>query len=143
MRFRFRRSPRVAIVLVCGCALMSLCWFHRNVWRAYAMRGEDNLAEELVARYEPLRPLLPTAEMIGFVVDERHADTERMCPGGRLYLAQYALSPRRLAFSAALRWVIVDSDCPTIVPEIAASGHWTLQADLHNGARLYRTDARE
>ena len=62
---------------------------------------------------------------------------------GRLFLAQYALSPQRLASCVASRWVIVESDCPETVPEIAASAHWTLLADLHNGVRLYRTDVKE
>ena len=66
-----------------------------------------------------------------------------MHPDGRLYLAQYALSPRRLAEGTASRWVIVESDCPEIAPEIATSAHWTLLADLRNGVRLYRTGVKE
>ena len=54
-------------------------------------------------------------------------------------LAQYTLSPRRVAGNAASPWVIIDSDRPEIVPEIAASARWTLVADLRNGVRLYRT----
>ena len=92
--------------------------------------------ERFVARYEPLRPLLPKEEVTGFVLDERHAETKRLHPGARLFLAQYAVSPRRLTQDAASRWVVVDSDRPAVVPDVAAKGHWTLLADLRNGVRL-------
>ena len=142
MRFPCRRWPGVAIALVCGCTLASLYLFQRDVWHGYATQ-ECRSTEQFVARYEPLRPLLPTAEVTGFVLDKRHLDAGLMYPGARLFLAQYALSPRLLASRTAARWVIVDSDSPEIAPEMATSAHWTLTADLHNGVRLYRTDAKE
>ena len=58
-------------------------------------------------------------------------------------LAKYAVLPRRLEEKVASRWVVVDSDCPEIVPEMAVVGRWKLILDLHNGVRLYRTDLKE
>jgi hypothetical protein len=142
MRFRRRCRPRAAIVLVCGCTLASLYLFQRDVWHGYAMQ-DGSATERFVARYESLRPLLPTDEVIGFALDQRHVDARRMYPGARLFLAQYALSPRLVANRTTTRWVIVDSDSPEIVPEMATSAHWALTADLGNGVRLYRTDVKE
>ncbi len=73
-----------------------------------------------------------------FVVGERHLDPELISPDGRMRLAEYTLSPRRVAGNAASPWVIIDSDRPEIVPD-PASARWTLVADLRNGVRLYRT----
>ena len=142
MWFRRRRSPGAAIVLVCGCAALSLYLFQRDAWRD-CLAHDQYSPEQFVARYEPLRPMLPKEEVTGFVLDECHTETTRLHPGARLFLAQYAVSPRRLTQDAASRWVVVDSDSPAIVPDIAAKAHWTLLADLRNGVRLYRTDRRE
>ena len=142
MRFRCRRSPRAVIMLVCGCTLVSLFLFQRNIWRDYATQGQS-AEEQFVAKYVRLRPLMPTDEVARFVVDEGHADLNRLHRDARMYLAQYAVSPRRLARDVASRWVVVDSDDPDSAPEIATSAHWTLLADLHNGVHLYRTDLGE
>lgn len=142
MWFRRHRRPRSAIVLICGCALASLYLFQRNVWRDCTAQN-ISATERFVARYEPLLPLLPPDEIVGFVLDECHVDAELMYPGARLFLAQYALSPRRLTCSPTSRWVIVDSDRLDVAPEMAASARWQLRADLHNGVRLYQTDVRE
>ena len=141
MRFRCKRSPRVAVAAICGCSLVSLCVFQFDVWHFCATHGRS-MSEQFVDRYAPLAPLSPTEEELRFVVDKQNADPEVIHPVARIGLAQYALSPRRVARDAVSRWVIVDSDRPDIVPEIAASGHWTLVADLRNGGRLYRTDLR-
>jgi hypothetical protein len=128
--------------MVCGCAVVSLYLFQRDVWHDCLTRDQYAPAR-FVARYEPLRPLLPRGEVTGFVLDESHAETKRLHPGARLFLAQYAVSPRRLTQDAASRWVVVDSDRPELVPDIAAKGHWTLLADLRNGVRLYRRERKE
>ena len=142
MRFRCRRSPRVAMVLICGCALVSLYLFQHKAWHEYAAEPRS-VPEQFVARYEPLRSLVPATGVTGFFADERHIDSEIMHPDGRRFLAQYALSPHRLTKGSAARWVIVESDCPAITPKIATSAHWTLLADLRNGVRLYRTGVKE
>ena len=121
---------------------MSLCLFDHDVWRDGATHDPYS-PERFVARYEPLRPLLPREEVTAFVLDERHLETKRLHPGARLFLAQYAVAPRRLMQNAASRWVVVDSDRPEVLPEVATKAHWTLLADLRNGVRLYRTDVRE
>jgi hypothetical protein len=142
MWVRRRRSPGAAITLVCGCALVSLYLFQRDAWRDCATHDQYS-PERFVARYEPLLPLLPREEVTGFVLDERHLETKRLHPGARLFLAQYAVSPRRLTQDAASHWVVVDSDSPEVVPDVATKAHWTLLADLRNGVRLYRTDVKE
>ncbi len=58
MRFRCHRSPRTAIALICGCTLVSLYLFQRNLWCYYAEQG-PGVCEQLVGRYEPLRPFVP------------------------------------------------------------------------------------
>jgi hypothetical protein len=141
MWFRRNRSPRVFIVLVCGCTLIGLFQYQHDLWRRYSTQNRS-LAEQFVAKYEPLRPLLPTGETTRFLIDESHVDSNLMHPEGRLYLAQYSMSPRLVAHCAASRWIIVDSDCPEIVPDVAISAHWSLVADLGNGVRLYRTNVR-
>jgi hypothetical protein len=143
MRFQWRRSPRMAMLLVCGCSLIVLGLFVRNAWRPYADRGPSE-AERLLARYEPLRSLLPPDETVRFVVDEKNLKPGKsgsLHSGARLFLAQYAVSPRLLTQEGPARWIVVDSDLPVIVPQAAAVGHWQLVEDLHNGVRLYRTDA--
>ncbi len=140
MSFRVCRRPRIAMLLISVCAVASVGAFQGNdVWRCYARN--DNGRARFVAKYEPLRPWLPADEVVRFVIDEPHI---RSAPAAieRLGLAMYAVAPRWLAEKAASRWVVVDSDCPEIVPEIAVSGRWTLIVDLHNGVRLYRTDAK-
>jgi hypothetical protein len=128
----------VAIVLISGAALVTLCVFVCLAWQAY-LEAPRSAVEQYVARYEPLRKLLPAAKVTGFLADSPHLDPEVMEPGARFFLAQFALSPRRVACGTAPRWVVVDSDHPEIAPEIAASSHWILSADLRNGVRLYRT----
>ena len=138
MRLSCRRRPRVAMALIVGCTHVSLCVCTQKAWRAY-IEEPHSVPEQFLARYEPLRGLMPEMAVTGFLADERHIDPALMHPDGRRFLAQYALSPRRLGDCKASEWVIVDSDHPEIPPEIATSSHWTLMADLRNGVRLYRT----
>ena len=58
MRFRCRRSPRVAMVLICGCTLVSLYLFQHKAWHDYAAEPRS-VPEQFVARYEPLRRWCP------------------------------------------------------------------------------------
>jgi hypothetical protein len=136
-----RRAPRTAIALVCGCAIVNLCVLQHAIFRGCRER-EQSVAEQLVARYEPLDAWAPKGEAMQFVLDDRHVDREFAHPDARLYLAQYALSPRCVGRNVKSRWVIVDSDASAIVPKIAVDGRWTLVADFRNGLRLYRTDVR-
>jgi hypothetical protein len=101
---------------------------------------ESNSVEAVIARFEPLRRLLPEGVVTGFVVDERHADVTLVPAAERFRLAQYALSPRLVEDSPDHALVVVDADVPT-TPEVARARGWTLVADLHNGVRLFRTDA--
>lgn len=144
MRFRSRRSPRVAVFLICVCTLTALCLFQYQRWRRVAACGQT-VPEQFAARYAPLGPLLPAAEITRFVVDEPHADLDLLHRDARLFLAQYAVSPKRLTVSGdkPSRWIVVDSDRPDVMPEMAAAGSWTLIADLHNGVRLYCTEPGE
>jgi hypothetical protein len=142
MRFRCRRSPRAAVALICGCSLVALFLFQRNLWRDSAGQS-SSVEEQFVAKYEPLRALIPTDEAAQFVVDEGRADLTALHRDARLYLAQYALSPRRLGRDVGSRWVVVDSDSADTPPGIATSAYWSLIADLHNGVRLYRADPGE
>ncbi len=142
MRFRCRRSPRAAVALICGCSLVALFLFQRDLWRDWTQQS-PSVEEQFVAKYEPLRPLMPADEVAQFVVDEGHADLTALHRDARLYLAQYAVSPRRLARGNGSRWIVVDSDRADTPPEIAASAHWSLIADLRNGVRLYRGDPGE
>ena len=139
MRFRSRRSPGVAIALLSICALASLYRYQYNLQRACAAQ-DRGVAEQFIAKYEPLRPLLPKNEVTRFVVDPQHVDLDLMCSEGRMFLAQYALSPRLVGKWTDSPWVIVDSDSPEAVPDFATANRWTLVADLRNGLRLYRTD---
>lgn len=142
MRFRGSRSPRIAIALLCGCALISLFVFQYSTWRKHA--NEGSLASERFARrYELLREFLPADGEVRFVIDEAHASEKLLHPHARLAIAQYALSPRCVVSKTASPWVIIDSDCPQVVPDIALSQHWKQVADLRNGVRLYRTDGRK
>jgi hypothetical protein len=142
MRFRGKLLAPVFIVLVCGYVLNGIYHFQQDSWRDYKAQVPC-LWQRFIAKYEPIRPLLPKGETICFFIDESHADANLVPPYGRLFLAQYAISPQLLNFNATSNWVIVDSDCPESVPDIAASDHWTLVADLRNGVKLYRTDIRE
>jgi hypothetical protein len=138
MNLRATRWPRTAVWLVCLAALGNV----RLLWPENAPR-KPVPADVYTARFAPLAPQLPPARMLGFVVDGSHADRELQHPEARLYLAQYALSPRLVEPSAAHRWVVVDSDSPEVPPQIALAEHWTLRADLHNGVRLYETHMKE
>jgi hypothetical protein len=142
MPFPIHRSPNLAVLLVCGCTLVSLCWFQYRAWYVEPARKPD-ATEQWIAKYAPLRPLLPRDEPTRFVVDADHLNNARMHPEGRLYLAQFAVSPRLLGDCRLSRWVVVESDSPETPAEIAARSHWTPVADLCNGVRLYRTDGKE
>jgi hypothetical protein len=142
MRFRGKLLAPAFIVLICGYSLVSIYRFQKEMWCEYKTQS-SSLPQQFVSKYEPLRPLLPRGEVIRFLIDENHLDSKLMPPNGRLFLAQYAICPRLLNFSATSRWVIVDSDSPESVPDIANTAHWTLVADIRNGVRLYRKDKRE
>jgi hypothetical protein len=142
MRFRGKLLAPAFILLICGYSLVGIYHFQKVTWREYKAQNPD-LPLQLITKYEPLRPFLPKGEVMRFLIDENHWDSKLMHPNGRLFLAQYAISPHLLNFDAASSWVIVDSDCPGSVPDIATSAHWTLVADIRNGVRLYRTDKRE
>ena len=142
MRFRDKLLAPAFILLICGYSLVGIYHYQKDIWCEYKAQN-SYLPQQLIAKYAPLRPLLPKGEVIRFLIDENHSDPNLMHPNGRLFLAQYAISPRLLNFDAASSWVIVDSDCPGSVPDIATSSHWTLVADIRNGVRLYRTDKRE
>jgi hypothetical protein len=141
MQVRRERSPRIAIAMICGCVLAPLCLFQWECWRYWA-KQEQTAPEQLVAKYELLRPLLPQDEVTGFVLDDPHLNPDLIQPDARLFLAQYALSPRLVGPDATSRLVIVESDCPESVPDVAAAAGWILLSDLRNGVRLYRTDVR-
>jgi len=134
------RSPQGAVALVCGCVLIHLAALNYDVWRPDAKHARSD-ARQWTAKYEPLGPLLPAGQPVRFVVDEAHADLKVQHPDARWYLAQYAVSPKRLLRGVECRWVVVDSDSPKIPPAVAEN--WTLEADLHNGVRLYRVEARK
>ena len=134
--------PRAGVGLICGCSLAALFLFQYNRWRDLAQQP-SNVEERFVAKYEPLRRYLPADEVIRFVVDEAHSDLAALHRDARLYLAQYAVSPRRLARDASSHWMVVDSDRADAAPEMAASAHWSLAADLGNGVRLYRRSRGE
>lgn len=139
MRLPRRRSPSAAIALIGGCAVLSLYLFERSAWLECGTH--DRYApEQFVARFEPLLPLLPKDEPADYLLDQRHANIERLHPGARLLLARYAVTPRQLTENAGSHWVVVDSDRPDVVPDAALSARWILLADLRNGVRLYRKE---
>jgi hypothetical protein len=139
-----RRSPKAAIVLIGGCAVLSLYLFERNAWLELQCGTHDqDSPEQFVARFEPLVPLLPKDEPADYLLDRRHSYPERLHLDARLPLARYAVAPRRLTANTGARLVVVDSDRPDVVPQAVAAAHWTLLADLHNGIRLYRTARRQ
>ena len=142
MWFQSYRFPRIAIVLICGCALIALYQFQLDE-HCSRRTQKISLPERFVNKYKPLRSLIPKGEVACFMVDKDHINTKLMEYDGRLYLARYATSPRCLVDGEPSHWIVVDSDCPEIVPEIATSARWTLIADLRNGVRLYQTDRRE
>jgi hypothetical protein len=142
MRIRGKLLAPAFILLICGYSLVGIYHFQKDMWREYKAQN-SNVPQQFITKYEPLRPFLPKGEVIRFLIDENHLDPKLMHPNGRLFLAQYAISPQLLNFDATSRWVIVESDCPESVPDIATSAHWTLVADIRNGVRLYRTDKRE
>jgi hypothetical protein len=139
----FRRpSPRLCVALICVCALAGLYLFQRNVWRR-AVTQNRSVAEQFVARYEPLRCWLPLEEPVGFMVDDPLYGYLVMPPSGRMFAAQYALAPRRVAAPEEQRLLILDSPRPGSVTEMPASEGWIVLADLHNGVRLYEKKAKE
>jgi hypothetical protein len=115
----------------------------RIVWsavREFRERSAGNSVEAVIARFEPLRGLLPEGAVTGFVVDQRHADVRLIPVAERFRLAQYALSPLVVEDCPDHALVVVDADVPAL-PEVAGVRGWTLVADLHNGVRLFRTQA--
>lgn len=142
MGFRRFRSPRIAMLLVVGCAVASTYVFQSGIWGRCGLWYEE-LPGQYAERYRLLGDAVPAGASMRFVVDERHATNRIMSADSRLYLAQLALSPRVVGNRVESRWVIVDSDVPEAIPKVATRGGWDLVADLHNGVRLYRTDARK
>jgi hypothetical protein len=132
--YRRIQLRHVVIALVCGCAFVRLLNFQYEVWRE-----PPSPVASFIARYEPLRSMLPAGETIGFLCDKSHLTKAPADPDARLFLAQYALAPQPLVRWTNVPWVIVDSDCPEAVPKTKDSSRWTLLGDLQNGVRLYRT----
>jgi hypothetical protein len=137
-RIRWLAYPRCAIVLLCACALAN----GRVAWNAVRHLGgppDNGSPEVFIARFQPLAAWLPEGTMTGFVIDEAHTDSKRLHPDGRLGLAQYALSPHLLDPWRPRALVIVDSDDPEAMPEMAVRQGWTLIVNLHNGVKLFST----
>jgi hypothetical protein len=130
--------PRLAIMLLCLFALANI----RIVPAALKRMGkpEPDQAGPFLAKMMPLAARLPAEHVFGFALDDEHTDLAYYSFGARLFLTQYAFSPRLIEHSTAHRFVIVDSDAPEVVPRMAIEGHWSLVADLGNGVRLYRTN---
>ena len=129
MGLRWVPRPRLAIVLLSLCARAS----SRIVWstaRELRQPPESNSVEAVIARFEPLRRLLPEGAVTGFVGDSVE----------RFSWPSTALSPRVVERSSDHALVVVDADALAL-PEAAAARGWTLVADLHNGVRLFRTHA--
>jgi hypothetical protein len=135
-----RSSPRLAIAIIYGCAIVALLIYQFTTWQRYLAQSKST--QGFPARYEALGPLLPADETTRFVVDRNNADLKKVAEPARLYLAQYVVSPKRLGSEVKSSWVVVDSDCIDREPKIAKTSHWTLVSDLRNGIRLYRTDER-
>jgi hypothetical protein len=142
IRLPIRRSPRLAVALFCGSSLISLCVFHERIWREYTTRPQSR-PEEVLVRYEPLREWLPRDEATGFWIDLEQVNDDAMDQSGRFFVAQYAVSPCRLDFRAAPRWVVVDSDRPHVIPAVAANGGWTMVHDFGNGLRIFKNNGRK
>ena len=107
MRLRLVLRPRLAIALLGLCALAS----SRIVWstvREFRELPESNADGAAIARFEPLRRLLPEGAVTGFVGDSPE----------RFLMAQYALSPRVVERSSDHALVVVDADAPAL-PEVA------------------------
>jgi hypothetical protein len=137
-----RRSPRIAVTLVCACALISAYVFQGDVWRRSGSWFES-MPEVFANRYQPLQTFVPSTDAMRFLADDSHIVNRIVPSDDRLRLAQLALSPRYVGVGVESPWVIVDSDFPEATPAAATGGGWQLVADLHNGVKLYRTDARK
>jgi hypothetical protein len=126
------------MLLISLCALGNARVLPRAL-RPWREAPQPSAPQLFAARFEPLGPLLPAQGVTGFIIDAAHTDREVPHPDARLFLAQYALAPRLLECSARHPLVIVDSDQPDALPEIAARGNWTLVAALPSGVKLFRT----
>jgi hypothetical protein len=137
MTRQWARWPRMALVLVCLAAIANV----RMISHALRHRDVPKPGEigPFVARFEPLRPMLPEGSVTGFVLDREHAAPHPPHPEARFALAQYALCPRVVEELPLHELVIVDSDAPATPPAVARQCGWDLVADLGNGVRLYRT----
>ncbi len=142
MWIRRKHLSRLAILTICGCASVNLYLLQREAWRSPHIQDKKACMNKFL-RYKPLGPLLPKGEVTCFLFDGRLTNLSKKDRGRMFYLAQSAVSPRLIGIPKDFRWVVIDSGCPEDVPKIAAASHWTLQADLRNGVRLYRTNVKE
>jgi hypothetical protein len=140
MEMKRHPSPRLAIAIIYGCAVVTLLIFQYTTWQHYVTQSKSLCG--FPKRYEKLAPLLPDDEASRFVVDRSCTDLKKTSEAARLFLAQYVVSPKRIGSEVESSWVVVDSDCVDREPQIAKTSHWTLVSDLRNGVRLYRTDGR-
>jgi hypothetical protein len=148
-------SPRACVIAVCFCAIVGSARF--LVGRCLLLVREMPVEQQFLAKYAPLRDILPKEQAAEFMVDSEHADLDRFDLNGRFFLIQYAASPRLFKgwadFSrksatvaeqsekdANSRIIVVDSDRPEVVPKIASSPKWRLLADLQNGVRVYSVE---
>jgi hypothetical protein len=132
--------PCVFLLLACACTLVRLGRLDWRAWNGLA-KAEPLRAQTVMARYEPLRRFLPEKEIVDFCVETTGNNKDAPASDARFYLAQYALSPRRLVLIPArdkrtTRFLIIDSD-QADDPSLASASLGTLIADLRNGVRLY------
>lgn len=86
---------------LCALAALRIVW---SIVGELRQPPESNSVEAVIARFEPLRRLLPEGVVTGFVVDERHADVNLVPSAERFRLAKYALSPRVVEDSRTMPW---------------------------------------
>lgn len=130
------RTPRAAAILVAVCAIVHLAAAQWEAWRSDAAASESNAAR-WIKKYEPLRAWLSDDQLARFQVVQ-NAERDSLHRDARLYLARFAVAPKRLAFDADSPLLIVDSDDPA--RELPPDG-FALLKDFGDGLRLYRVAA--
>jgi hypothetical protein len=128
------RSPQTAIAIACVISLIFSVAMQCEAWRPDASMEREN-AQRWVSRYEPLRAWLPDGPPTRFQIDER-ANLDLQPPGARMFLARYAVAPKRITERVDSTLFVVDSDDPT--PSNIMPDDGKLIKDFSNGVRLYQ-----
>jgi len=125
------RSERTSRARLCVLVFVSCCLLSAVRIVNHARRATDpnQVSQRSDQRFADLKGALPSVGTVGYIGDSG-------APPGQYYLAQYALAPLVVDYSADHVWVI--GNFPKKRPDLSALEHLELVKDFGDGVELFR-----